>query len=98
MASYTEGTTPKDQLMGFLVRKFSLNSDDQLTVRGLLKKIEDGSIQNYVDRIKSEQIEKSVKKHQEQVSNAQQLSEEQRLDWLQSAKDATEFLIKQRNS
>lgn len=95
---YIEGTTPQDQLMGFLVRKFSLDSSDQLIVRGFLKKIEEGSIQNYVDRFAKEQLEKSIKKKQEQISNANELSEEQRLDWLQAAKDATEYLIKQHNS
>lgn len=92
---YTPGTTPQDQLMGFLVRKFNLDSDDQLTVRTLLRQIEDGSIQNYVDRIKPEISQKVIKKHKDQMSVSQDLD---RLNWANEAKKAQDWLEEQRNS
>lgn len=98
MANYTEGTTPQDQLMGFLVRKFDLNETDQLTVRRLLKDIENGSIQNYVDQIKPDLENKRIAKTQEQISSSKDLDIENHLNWAKEAQKAREFLEQQRNS
>lgn len=82
MALHIPGTTEQDQLMVFLVRKFGLDEKDQSYVRKLMKGIEEGAIQNYVDRIKPDITEKAVRKKQEQISNAQELDREQELNWL----------------
>lgn len=82
MALYIPGTTEQDQLMVFLVKKFSLDDKDQAYVRKLMRGIEEGSIQNYVDKIKPELQEKVIRKKQEQISNAQEFDREQELIWL----------------
>lgn len=81
MALYIPGTTPQDQLMTFLVRKFSLNAEDQHKVRLLMNEIEEGAVQNYVDRIKPEQKALSFAKKKEQLDGAERLQQEQEEHW-----------------
>lgn len=82
MALYIPGTTPQDQLMTFLLRKVNLDDKDQMYVRALMRDIEEGSIQNYVDRVKPELTQLSFAKKQEQMEGAAELDREQDLKWL----------------
>ena len=81
MALYIPGTTEQDQLMVFLVRKFGIDSKDQTYVRKLMKGIEEGSIKNYVDRIKPEIKALSFAKKQEQLEGAEELQRQHEIEW-----------------
>lgn len=82
MALYIPGTTPQDQLMTFLLRKVNLDDKDQMYIRALMRDIEEGSIQNYLDRVKPELKQLSFAKKQEQMEGAAELDREQELKWL----------------
>lgn len=82
MALYIPGTTPQDQLMTYLLKNFPITDRDQFTIRGLMRDIEEGAIENYEDRIKPELKELSFAKKQEQMEGASELDREQELKWL----------------